>query len=151
MATDNLSRAQAGIDFDDAGDAVVDPQTAGETSGSNVTMYDQAKTPADFTSGQQQFRGEFYFRDGHFVLIYIGHPDKAYPQLTRDTLAEHFGEPVTFLRSRAGKQHRLYLYPDKGVAFSAGVREVGFVEIFHPSSLEQYQSQFYLNPGKFIR
>jgi hypothetical protein len=37
------------------------------------------------------------------------------------------------LRSRVGKTFNHYVYPDKGVAFSADSKSVRFIEIFPPS------------------
>ena len=95
--------------------------------------------------------GQFYFRDGQFILFYVEDASDELQQLTPQLLRDYLGEPGAVLQSRAGKDHNQYVYPDKGLAFSANARQVSYLEIFPPTSLEAYKSQFYFEPSAFIR
>ncbi len=93
--------------------------------------------------------GQVYFRDGQFVLFYV--EDVSREVLSPKWLREYLGKPAAVLPSRAGKDHQQYVYPQKGVAFSADADAVSFLEIFPPTSLEEYKSQFYWDPGAFTK
>lgn len=94
--------------------------------------------------------GHFYFRDGKFVMLYVG-KSKELEQLDPKALQDNMGEPSIRLRSRAGKRFNHYVYPEKGVAFSADHNGVRFLEIFPPTSLEAYKSEIYEEPPPFIK
>lgn len=72
-------------------------------------------------------------------------------RLTPQLLLSYLGKPDAVLRSGAGKDYNHYVYPNKGLAFSANAREVAYLEIFAPTSLEAYESQFYFEPPAFVR
>ncbi len=95
--------------------------------------------------------GQVYFRDGQFVLFYVEDQSGELQELSPNWLREYLGEPTAVLPSRAGKDHKQYVYPQKGLAFSANAAAVSFLEIFPPTSLEGYKSQFYWNPGAFTK
>lgn len=94
--------------------------------------------------------GHFYFREGKLVILYIGKNEKL-EQLDPKTLQEKLGEQGIRLRSRAGKKFNHYVYPAKGVAFSADSHSVRFIEIFPPTSLEEYKAKIYDEPQPFIK
>lgn len=95
--------------------------------------------------------GQYYFRDGRLALIYIESPADTYPALSPQALAAALGEPAEALPSRAGRQRKQYVYPDRGVAYAADDDEVAFIEVFAPTTLEGYRSELYMAPKKFIR
>jgi len=96
--------------------------------------------------------GIFFFRDGRFAMLYVSGSTPEVKQLTLQILKDYLGEPNAVLRSRAGRHNRLHVHPSKGIAFSTGYdNTVDFVEIFLPISLEEYQTQIYEEPSKFIR
>lgn len=100
--------------------------------------------------------GYFFFRDGVLVMQYIGiFPPELEAYFTPDKLRQELGEPELELRSRAGKHHRIFVYPQQGVAFSASLLsdedEVDFVEIFQPTTAEHYCQIIYKEPPKFKR
>ncbi|NTV62392.1 MAG: hypothetical protein HGA65_02500 [Oscillochloris sp.] len=100
-------------------------------------IYDQHIHPARF----------YFDADGGFVLIYLEYPATQYPDLTPEVLRSLLGERAAAAwPSRADDDHQQYIYPQQGVAFSAGYDEVSFIEIFLPTSLDHYREQFYLDP-----
>ncbi len=100
------------------------------------------------------FPGSVYLRDGRVVLVYL--PRSAVEGLDRATLEQELlaagatSEPVR-LRSRAGKKASMYVRAGDGVAYSADANRVHFIEVFAPSSLDDYRTGIYVEPGKFVR
>ncbi|WP_413262550.1 hypothetical protein [Floridanema flaviceps] len=94
--------------------------------------------------------GYFYFRDGKLVMLYIG-KNELLEKLDPKTLQDKLGEEGIRLRSRAGKKFNHYVYPAKGVAFSADNQSVRFIEIFPPTTLEEYKAEIYEEPQPFIK
>jgi hypothetical protein len=107
--------------------------------GDLIRLYDKRIHPARF----------YFHGDGSFVLIYLEYPAAEFPELAPDALRSLFGAPAARWPSRADDDHFQYVYPAAGVAYSAGHAEVSFVEIFQPTTLEQYRAQFYLDPTQF--
>jgi hypothetical protein len=104
--------------------------------GDLIRLYDQRIHPARF----------YFHGDGSFVLIYLEYPAAEFPELTPEALRSLLGASAAQLPSRADDDHLQYVYPAAGVAYSAGHAEVSFIEIFQPTTLEQYRAQFYLDP-----
>ena len=94
--------------------------------------------------------GRFYYKDGEFVLLYVGAAEVP-SQLTEKMLEERLGGPGVILRSRVGKVYSHHVYPDHGVAFSSSGQDIGLVEIFPPTTLERYEEIYYEEPMPFIR
>lgn len=94
---------------------------------------------------------QFYFQDGRLALIYVEDPGDTYPQLSPQALAAGLGQPAEVLPSRAGRNRKQYLYPERGVAYAADDDAVAFLEIFSPTTLDHYRAQLYMAPKKFIR
>lgn len=94
--------------------------------------------------------GHFYFRNGKLVMLYIGENEEL-KEISSKLLQSNFAEEGIKLRSRAGKTFNHYVYPDKGVAFSADSKSVRFIEIFPPTSLEAYKAEIYEEPQPFIK
>jgi hypothetical protein len=44
-----------------------------------------------------------------------------------------------------------YVYPSRGVAFSSDGHEVELLEIFAPTTLEDYRARIYEDPGAFVK
>jgi hypothetical protein len=66
-------------------------------------------------------------------------------------LARIAGSDGETLRSRQGKSALMHVVADKGIAWSEDDGEVGFVELFPPTTLNGYQKTIYREPPKFIR
>jgi hypothetical protein len=94
--------------------------------------------------------GYFYFNDGKLVMLYIGKNDQL-EKLDPKVLQDNLVEKGISLRSRAGKTFNHYVYPEKGVAFSADSRSVRFIELFPPTSLEAYKVEIYEDVPPFIK
>lgn len=91
--------------------------------------------------------GHFYFDGERQVMLHAGEPEDADP----DGLAAALGPGEHELRSRAGKRAVLRVWPQRGVAFSEEDGAVDFLEIFEPTTLEDYEGRIYEDPGPFIR
>jgi hypothetical protein len=91
--------------------------------------------------------GFFYFDGDRQVMLYAGEPDGADP----DALAAALGPGEHELRSRAGKRAVLRVWPQRGVGFSEQDGAVDFLEVFEPTTLEDYEARIYDDPGPFIR
>jgi hypothetical protein len=65
-------------------------------------------------------------------MLYIGENEEL-KEISSKLLQSNFAEEGIKLRSRVGKTFNHYVYPDKGVAFSADSKSVRFIEIFPPS------------------
>jgi hypothetical protein len=92
----------------------------------------------------------FYLRDDRAILMYLS--DAAALQgLTELLFLQAWGKPALTLRSRAGKASSLYVYPERGVAFSSEQEDgpLDFLEIFAPMTAEDYRTQIYVDPGSF--
>lgn len=92
---------------------------------------------------------ELYFRGGKLRLAYVGRT--ALADGNKAALFEALGETEHKLRSGAGKGATLYVYPEKGVAFSATGQRLDFLEVFPPCSFKDYESEVYEEPPRFIR
>lgn len=92
----------------------------------------------------------FYFRDRRCVLLYLEDIAPEVEALDPRALKAYLGEPAAVLSSRASKQEAQYVYPGKGVAFSAGNDHVSYLEVFPPITLEEYTARMHIAPPKFI-
>jgi len=95
--------------------------------------------------------GLFYFRDNRVILIHI-HSKSMLTALNGDLLLEELGTPAAQLSSRAGKGHRQFVYPERGIAISSDSQgRIAFIEIFEPMSLDNYLARIYVDPGPFVK
>lgn len=88
-----------------------------------------------------------FFRNGKLALIYISDATV----LPESELDAAVGEPAgkgTVLRSRAGKTSNLHVHADKGLAISKG-KKIDFIEIFRPTTQQDYEQTIYVAPGPF--
>jgi hypothetical protein len=92
--------------------------------------------------------GRFYYRGQQFIILAV--PETPF---TRSELVEQYGEAEENLASRAGKLYRQYVYAKQGFAFSSSHKtdDVLLLEIFHPCTLEEYERNFYIPAGNFIK
>ncbi|WP_028051180.1 hypothetical protein [Cellulomonas sp. URHD0024] len=89
-------------------------------------------------------------RGDALVLVYVGRA--ALPAgLTSAALVDAVGSAGKALRSRQGKQAQLHVVAKKGIAWSESDGEVGFVEIFPPTSFDDYTRDIYVEPAKRVR
>jgi hypothetical protein len=91
--------------------------------------------------------GFFYFDGERQAMLYAGDPEGVAPE----ELAGELGPDGHELRSRAGKRAVLRVWPEQGVAFSEENGAVDFLEVFAPTTLEDYQARIYEDPGTFTR
>lgn len=90
--------------------------------------------------------GYFVFHEGRLVAIYVD--DESYLSGLRPGELG-LGAPDAQLRSRVGKRVPYNVYASKGVAIAAGSDTVYLVEIFSPTTLEQYQTTLYNEPSPY--
>lgn len=91
-----------------------------------------------------------FLRGQEVVLVYVG--TDALPAGTdHQALARVAGSDGETLRSRQGKRALMHVVADKGLAWSEDGGEVGFVELFPPTTLDGYRKEIYRKPPKFIR
>ena len=92
---------------------------------------------------------EVYFSGDKFALGYVEGPSLADGN-KRELLAA-LGEPADKLASRAGKGSTIYVYPEKGLAFSAKGQELEFLEVFPPTTLAKYKKDIDREPPDFVK
>jgi hypothetical protein len=95
--------------------------------------------------------GTLYYKDGLFILLYVPGQSRGLDGISPDDLKTALGEPDAVLRSRSGKVSRMHVYPQKGIAYSAGLDRIEFVEVFQPAALEWYLENIYQDPGAFTK
>ncbi|CAN5482528.1 hypothetical protein BH20ACT2_BH20ACT2_03740 [soil metagenome] len=86
----------------------------------------------------------FYFRGDELVMIYLSGPE-----LSLDELRAHVSGAGVSLRSRQAKPANLEVHPGDGIAFSELDDEIGFVEVFPPTTEQAYRDRIYREPGPF--
>lgn len=96
--------------------------------------------------------GRLYLEATSPVLLYISNP----PGVTLDDFDDLLegAEPDDMLNSRAGKTSRQHIFTAAGIAYSFNMPEdkIDFVEVFKPgTSLIDYKTRFYIEPGGFSR
>lgn len=92
----------------------------------------------------------FLLHGNRIRLVYLGRG--ALPEGTKNedlvAVAESNGD---LLRSRQAKRARLHVAAGSGLAWSELDGRVGFVELFAPTTLDDYLDQIYEEPPKFIQ
>ena len=128
-------------------DEVASATGADLTQRESVTGYQRLKDldVIDTTGGARIF-----LRDDDVVLIYVG--EIALPSGTdHDALVKAAGSHGETLRSRQGKSALMHVVADRGVAWSEDGGEVGFLELFPPTTIDRYRRTIYREPPKFKR
>jgi hypothetical protein len=95
------------------------------------------------------FPGHFFFRGNEPALIYI--PRSALADTDAGALRQALGEPAATLSSRTGEDSSLLVYPEQGVAFATDGESVEIVEVFPPTTLDEYRTRIYKEPPERIR
>jgi hypothetical protein len=89
--------------------------------------------------------GLLFFRYGELAVAHV--PD---PSLTRDELARFTAGDVPRLRSRAGKHAWVHARADEGLAVTEEDRRVRYVEVFPPTTFDDYRERIHVEPPKFV-
>lgn len=90
--------------------------------------------------------GYFVFHEGKLVAIYV---DDAEYLSALEPGALGLGEPDVQLRSRAGKRVPYRVYASEGVAVAADSGKVYYVEVFAPTTADEYQASLYDEPPPY--
>jgi hypothetical protein len=93
--------------------------------------------------------GHFYFDGDRQVMLYVGR--RALADEDPAALAGALGGPGEELPSRAGKSSVMHVYPSRGVAFSSDGHAVELLEIFAPTTLDEYRARVWQDPGTFVK
>lgn len=96
----------------------------------------------------------FYFREAKAKekpIAVVIEDHAALAALDPKDLRAELGAPREMLASRAGKEYTHFVYPERGIAFSANRDEVVLLEIFPPTTLAHYKQELYLDPGPFVK
>ena len=86
----------------------------------------------------------FYLDGERVVLIYIAH-DERLAKLKPEELAARF-PPEATLQSRAFGANSLHVNASAGIAWTVSSETVVTLELFHPTTVEQYKARFYVEP-----
>jgi hypothetical protein len=95
-------------------------------------------------------RGVSYYLRGESVVV-IRASGTALDAPDAEALRAQLGGPEATLRSRAGADAHLFVYAGRGLALSISPAGVDFVEVFPPTTVEDYRHRLYFEPGPFIR
>jgi hypothetical protein len=86
-----------------------------------------------------------FFRDGALAVAHV-----PAPSLTDAELARFTGEEVPSLRSRAGKHARVHVRADEGLAVTEEDGRVRYVEVFPPTTFDDYRDRIHTPPPPFV-
>ena len=87
----------------------------------------------------------FFFRDGQLAVAHLPDPD-----LAPAAVAELVGDDPPRLRSRAGKHAWALVRAEEGVAVTEDDGRIRFVEVFPPTTFEDYRDRIYAPPPHFV-
>jgi hypothetical protein len=87
----------------------------------------------------------FFFRDGRLVVAHLPDPD-----LAAGELDELLGEDPPRLRSRAGKHAWALVRAEEGLAVTEEDGQVRYVEVFPPTTFEDYRDRIHTPPPHFV-
>ena len=88
--------------------------------------------------------GIFFFRDGRLAVLRVERPD-----VDAGELLARVGEEAPTLRSAAAKRARVHVRAEDGLAVADEAGDVRYVEIFPPTTFEDYRSRIHQPPPKF--
>jgi hypothetical protein len=115
---------------------------AGDVEAVPVTGYQQL-TEVELVAAPGGAR--IYRRGPDLALVYLG--ARSLPAgLSAATIADALGTQGEELSSRQGKTALLHVVAERGVAWSEDDDELGFVELFPATDLDDYRSRIYREP-----
>jgi hypothetical protein len=88
----------------------------------------------------------FFFRDGALVAIYVA-AGLVLDGIRPAELTAELGEPAAVLPSRTGPGNLHRVYPDHGVAFADAGSALAALELFPPTTLQDYLQRLWVDPG----
>lgn len=98
------------------------------------------------------FPGHLYFDGERAVLALVELPSSVAPELTDEALLALVGDRVQWLQSRVGKPSRLRVAAERGLAISEQLgMKVDYLELFPPTTAEDYRERIYAAPPKFVK
>jgi hypothetical protein len=87
----------------------------------------------------------FFFRDGRLVVAHLPDPDFA-----PDEVRELLGDDPPRLRSRAGKHAWALVRAEKGLAVTEEDGQIRYVEVFPPTTFEDYRDRIHTPAPHFV-
>jgi hypothetical protein len=98
-----------------------------------------------------QPQGSLFFRDGKLaIFVLVPKPESEFP-LDIKAWEEALGKPDTKLPSIRGKNHRLWLWADRGLTATEDTGRVNLVEMFTAMRAEDYEKSLHKKPPVFIK
>ncbi|HET9059756.1 MAG TPA: hypothetical protein VFN61_07530 [Acidimicrobiales bacterium] len=110
-----------------------------------ISQYGSLRDVQAITSKERGL--QFVIQDGKVRLVYLGTAALP-PVVSNESLTEAYGTGET-LRSRQGRRAKLHVAADHGVAWSEQDGELGFVELFAPTTFDRYRDEIYKEPPSF--
>jgi hypothetical protein len=86
----------------------------------------------------------FFFNGDAVVMVAL-----AEPSIDANELRQRMGDGVVELRSRQGKRSMIEVDAAIGLAFSSDDDDVGFVEVFPPTTADDYRARIWFEPPAF--
>lgn len=105
----------------------------------NVTRIDGLKNEA------------FFFKDGMLRIIYISNELLTAKLWKAFQQSADIARPEQRVRSRAGKTSNQLIFASRGLTASITGKEVDFIELYAPCTVQEYLEHIYDEPGLFIR
>jgi hypothetical protein len=89
--------------------------------------------------------GIFFFRDGRLAVLRVEDPD-----VDGGELLARVGDEAPTLRSAAAKHALVHIRAEDGLAVADEGGRIRYIEIFPPTTFEDYRSRIYQPAPKFI-
>jgi len=91
------------------------------------------------------FYGSFYIHENQIAKVFSDYRNWSI-SLPSSMDISPFGPPDAELDSRAGRNFTQYIWLHHGFSIATNLHEIGFIEIFHPTTLEDYKAKFWTDP-----
>lgn len=93
-----------------------------------------------------RFGSRVFFSGDAVVVVAVSEPP-----IAPDEIRSLMGDDIVELRSRQGKRAMIELDAGSGVAFSRDADDVGFVELFPPTTADDYRERIWFEPPAFTK
>ena len=87
----------------------------------------------------------FFFEDGRLAVLRVDDPP-----VDASELLARVGADAPRLRSAAGKHARVHVRAEDGLAFADEAGRIRYVEVFPPTTFDDYRDRIHQPPPKFV-
>jgi len=94
----------------------------------------------------KRFGARVFFDSDAVAMVSVSEPP-----IPPDEIRSLMSDDAVELRSRQGKRAMIELDAGRGLAFSRDDDEVGFVEVFAPTTVEDYRERIWFEPPAFTK